>query len=70
MKLSLLHEAGHWQVFQSYQGSLAPGTGTKVHTIFVDPKERRRSYIGKHARNVWGNSRDGRGTGDGRRRSG
>jgi len=52
MKLSLLHEAGHWQVLKNYPNSIVRG-GTNTHTIFVDPKERRRSYIGKHARGVW-----------------
>lgn len=53
MKLSLLHETGHWQVLRNYPGSIVRG-GTNTHTIFVDPKERRRSFTGKNARGVWG----------------
>lgn len=45
MKLSLLHEAGHWNVLKDYPNSTLPNKGKQMISPLLHPKDRNQAGI-------------------------
>jgi hypothetical protein len=45
MKLSQLHENGHWLPLKGYPGSVAPKAGKKTMSFLLHPNERKKVGI-------------------------